>query len=90
MLSNALEEQIKICPNTYPYTKASMHYAFSWGYQANFGGGIIATKRTAEALAAQTDIPRERAMLKFKGEDAEAVVAKALEGGIGKEDALVQ
>ena len=51
-------------------------------YQTNFGHTIIATKRTAEALpAAQTDIPRERVMLKFKDEDAEAVMAKAPEGG---------
>ena len=41
----------------------------------------------AEALpAAQTDIPRECAMLKFKGEGAEAVMAKALEGGSGSEN----
>ena len=43
-------------------------------------GGRI-TKRRAESLpAAQTDIPREHAMLKFKDEDAEAVMAKALQG----------
>ena len=50
-----------------------------------------ATKTRAEALpAAQTDIPREHVMLKFKGEDAEAVMAKALEGRSesGKEEAL--
>ena len=40
--------------------------------------------------AAQTEIPRERATLKFKDEDAEAVTAKALEGrsDSGKEEAL--
>ena len=56
--------------------------AFSWEYEANFGGRIIATKRGAEALpAAQTDIPREHVMVKFRDGDAEAVMAKALEGG---------
>ena len=53
---------------------------YSWEYQTNCRGRIIATKRRAEALpAAQTDIPREHVMLKFKDEDAEAVIAKALE-----------
>ena len=54
--------------------------AFSWEYQANFGGRIVSAKRRAEALpAAQRDIPREHAMVKFKDE---GVMAKALnEGG---------
>ena len=44
------------------------------------------SKRRAEALpVAQTDIPREHVMLKFKDEDAEAVMAKALEGGSDSE-----
>ena len=51
--------------------------AYSWEYQTNFGGSIVATRRRAEA---QTDIPRERVMMKFKDEDAEAMMAKALEG----------
>ena len=56
--------------------------AYSWEYQTNFGGRIIATKRGAEALAAvQTNISREHVTLKFKNKDAEAVMAKALEGG---------
>ena len=39
-------------------------------------------QRRAETLpAAQADIPREHVMLKLKDEDAEAVMAKALEGG---------
>ena len=65
--------------------------AYSWEYQTNFGGVIIATRRRAEALpAAQTNIPREHVVLKFKDEDAEAVFAKALEGGSDseKEEAL--
>ena len=44
-------------------------------------------KRRAEALPAaqtQTDIPREHPMVKFRDEDAEAVMAKALEGGSRK------
>ena len=60
--------------------------AYSWEYQTNFGGRIVATKRRAEALpAAQTDIPRAHLMLKFKDADAEAVMAKALEGGSDSE-----
>ena len=56
--------------------------AFSWEYQTNFGGRIIATKRRAEAFpAAQTDNPREHVTLKFRDEDAEAVMANALKGG---------
>ena len=56
--------------------------AFSWEYQTKFGGRIVATKRRAEAFpAAQTDISRERVRVKFRDEDAEAVMAKALEGG---------
>ena len=56
--------------------------AFSREYQTNFGGRIIAGKRRAEALpAGQTDIPREHVMVKFRDEDAEAFIAKALEGG---------
>ena len=44
------------------------------------------TKRRADVLpVAQADIPREHVMLKFKGEDAEAVMAKALEGGSDSE-----
>ena len=66
-LSKCIREQNKIGPNIWRST--------------NFGGRVIATKRRAEALpAAQTDIPREHVMLKFKDEDAEAVMAKALEG----------
>ena len=58
--------------------------AYSWECQTSFGGRIIAAERRAEALpAAQTDIPRERVMLKFKNEDAEAAMAKAPEGGSG-------
>ena len=42
----------------------------------------MVSQRRAEALpAAQTDIPRERVTVKFNNEDAEAVMAKALEGG---------
>ena len=60
--------------------------AYSWKYQTNFGGRIIAAKRRAEALpVAQADIPRERVTLKFEDEDAEAVMAKALEGGSDSE-----
>ena len=60
--------------------------AFSRGYQTNFGGRIIAAKRRSEALpATQTEIPREHVTVKFRDEDAEAVIAKALEGGSGSE-----
>ena len=60
--------------------------AFSWKYQANFGGSIIAAKRRGDGFpAAQTDLPRGRVTLKFKDEDAEAVMAKALEGGSDSE-----
>ena len=47
--------------------------------------------KRAEALpAAPTDIPREGVTLKFRDEGAEAVMAKALEGGSysDKEEAL--
>ena len=55
-------------------------------YQTNFGGRIIATKRRAEALpAAHIDIPREHVTVKFRDEVAEAVMAKALEGGSDSE-----
>ena len=37
---------------------------------------------------AQTDIPREHVMLKFRKEDAEAVMANSLEGGSDSEKAL--
>ena len=59
---------------------------FSCEYQTNFVSRIIATKRRAEALpAAQTEFPRERVTVKFRDEDAEAVMAKALEGGSDSE-----
>ena len=41
----------------------------------------MANKRRAEALPARRQIFREHVMLKFRDEDAEAVLAKALEGG---------
>ena len=60
--------------------------AYSWEHQTNFAGRIIAAKRRAEAFSsAQTDIARERVVLKFKDEDAEARIAKALEGGSDSE-----
>ena len=62
-----------------------------WSYQTNFGGRIIARKRRAEALpAAPTDIPRESVMLKFRDDYAEAVMAKALEGGSDSETAPLE
>ena len=60
--------------------------AFSWERRTNFGGRIIATKRRASrSIAISADIPQERVMLKFRDEDAEAVMAKALEGGSDSE-----
>ena len=44
--------------------------AFSWEYQASFGGRIIATKRRAEASpAAQSDTPLDHVMVKFRDEE---------------------
>ena len=48
------------------------------GVSNHFAGRIIATKRRAEALS--RDIAREHVVLKFKDEDAEAVMTEALEG----------
>ena len=60
--------------------------ALSREYQTNFGGSVVAAERKAGALpAAQTDISRERVLVKFKDEDAGAVMAKPLEGGSGSE-----
>ena len=59
--------------------------AFSWEYQTNFGGKIIATKGRAGGLPAAPTVNRERVTLKFRDEDAEAVIAKALEGGSDSE-----
>ena len=88
VLSKRIRRRDQDCPKNLPTDKkASMH--FHENTRQTLEVSIIATKRRAEALpAAQTDIPREHVMLKFKDEDAEAVMAKAFEGGSDSEEAL--
>lgn len=48
--------------------------ALSWEHQTNFGGRVIATKA---GVAGKSETRQERVTLKFKDEDAEAIMAKA-------------
>ena len=80
MLSKRIRRTDQYWPKYLPIYES--FNAFSRGYQTIFGGRIVAAKRRAEALpAAQADMPREHVMVKFRDEDADAVMAKALEGG---------